>query len=67
MIIGGLRLKKSISKLIIGILIILMLSTVSIGHTPEVADCSIDRACGPILAAVVWSDNFDDEDGNCLQ
>ncbi|KXH76827.1 MAG: hypothetical protein AM326_06510 [Candidatus Thorarchaeota archaeon SMTZ-45] len=55
-------MKKALSNLVMGVLIILLLSTVSISHTPEVVEYSVERTSSPILAGIVWSENFDDED-----
>lgn len=59
-----LRLKKSVWEVVTISLTIVMLFTVSIGHTPDVADCAIsmDAKSIAVPSGVVWSDNFDDED-----
>ena len=61
---GGLSVKKSSMKIILVTVVIVMLSTTSIGYSPEVTNCSITTKVESraIPSAVVWSDNFDDED-----
>jgi len=57
-------LKKSFPKILFALTIIVMLSVVSIGHTPDEVDYAIvtDAVSNPIPSGIVWSDNFDDED-----
>ncbi|MCK5390645.1 MAG: hypothetical protein KAJ36_09145, partial [Candidatus Thorarchaeota archaeon] len=57
-------MKKSFWKIIAVLIVIVMLSSVSIGHTPDVVDYVnyTDVKSIHVPAGVVWSDNFDDED-----
>lgn len=56
-------MKKSFVKIIAPSLAIAMLIVVSFGYTPEVVNTVNDIAISrSIPSAVVWSDNFDDED-----
>ena len=57
-------MKKSYVEIIATSLAIVMLIVVSVGHTPAAVDGNVTNAAvsKSILSAVVWSDNFDDED-----
>jgi hypothetical protein len=58
-----LRFTKLFEKLIAASMVILLFSTMSTSHLPDVEDSTVttDMVSSPIRSAVVWSDDFEDE------
>jgi hypothetical protein len=46
------------------VFVIVLIASISVGHTPSIADCNIPNRDQSefVSSAVIWSDNFDDED-----
>ncbi|MGY5864211.1 MAG: hypothetical protein RTV41_06370 [Candidatus Thorarchaeota archaeon] len=57
-------MKKMNLRILTALVVVIMLSAVSVGNVPETVEITetIDTTPRAIPSAIVWSDNFDDED-----